>query len=103
MDIIAFVALPFLAFLGAWTSRQFRRAGATSLVFVPPLVSFTVGWGWMAVAKHTKLSLAAAQMAFDTTYVLSYFVSFLILGEVVVAKQAVGAILALVGIVLLVK
>jgi uncharacterized membrane protein len=42
-------------------------------------------------------------MAFDTTYVLSYFVSFLILGEVVVAKQVVGAILALAGIVLLVK
>jgi hypothetical protein len=81
MDIAAFISLPFLAFLGAWTSRKFRRDGVAWLVFVPPFVSFTVGWGWMAVARNTKLSLAAAQMAFDTTYVLSYFISFLILGE----------------------
>jgi len=103
MDIAAFISLPFLAFLGAWTSRKFRRDGVTRLIFVPPLVSFTVGWGWMAVAAYTKLSLAAAQMVFDTTYVLSYFISFLLLGEGVTARQIAGAALAVVGIVLLAK
>ena len=103
MDIAAFLSLPFLAFLGAWTSKKYRRDGVSQLVFVPPVVSFAVGWGWMAVASYTKLSLAAAQMAFDTTYVLSYFVSFLILGEAVTAKQIAGATLALIGILLLVK
>lgn len=103
MDVAAFISLPFLAFLGAWASKKFRRDGVAKLVFVPPLVSFAVGWGWMAVAKYTELSLAAAQMAFDTTYVLSYFVSFLLLGEGVTAKQIAGAAMALTGIVLLVK
>ena len=103
MDIAAFISLPFLAFLGAWTSRKFRRENATRLIFVPPLVSFIVGWGWITVAKYTTMSLAAAQIVFDTTYVLSYFVSFLILGESVTARQLAGAALAVIGIVLLVK
>lgn len=103
MDIAAFILLPFLAFLGAWTSKKFRRDGVAKLVFVPPLVSFAVGWGWITVAKYTSMSLAVAQIVFDTTYVLSYFLSFLLLGETASSRQLMGAALAVFGIILLAK
>jgi uncharacterized membrane protein len=47
------------------------------------------------------LSLAVAQIIFDTTYVLCYFLAFILLGEVVTLTQGVGVVLAVSGIILL--
>lgn len=71
------------------------------MTWVPPVVSFAVGWLWIILAKYTGMSLAVAQVIFDTSYVLSYFFSFLMLGESVTAMQWVGVCLAFSGIVLM--
>ena len=101
LDVLAFLLLPFLALTGAYTTKRFRRDKVSGMVFIPPLVSFAVGWGWILVAKFTSMSLAVAQVVFDTTYVLSYFISFIILGEAVTITQYVGVALAVTGIILL--
>lgn len=98
-DLLAFLALPFLGFSGAYSSQKIKKSN--KLIFIPPLVSFAVGWLWVVVAKHTKMSLATAQIAFDTTYVLYYFLAFLLLGESITFRQGLGAGFAITGIVLL--
>jgi len=99
-DLLAFIALPFLGLLGAYSSRKVKQSH-NKLIFVPPMVSFAVGWFWIVVAKFTKMSLAVAQIAFDTTYVLCYFLAFLLLGEGITLQQGVGVGLAVTGIVML--
>ena len=100
MENLVFLMLPLLAFLGALTSQKVK-GGANYLIWIPPVVSFAVGWGWIILAKYTGMSLAVAQVMFDTTYVLSYFFSFLLLGESVTTVQGVGVGLCITGIVLL--
>jgi uncharacterized membrane protein len=99
MEYLAFLVLPFLAYLGAHTSRKVKVSN--KYIIVPPLVSFAVGWTWILFAKHTEISLAIAQVMFDTTYVLCYFFAFVILGEGVTILQGIGVALAIIGIILL--
>ena len=99
MEYFVFLALPLLAFLGAHTSRKMKVSN--KYMIVPPLVSFAVGWAWILFAKITNMSLAVAQVMFDTTYVLSYFAAFIVLGESVTVLQGIGAGLAVIGIILL--
>lgn len=99
MEYLAFLTLPFLAYIGAKTSQKVKISN--KYLVVPPLVSFAVGWGWIFFAKYTEKSLAVAQVMFDTTYVLSYFFAFMILGEVVTMTQGLGVVLAISGIILL--
>lgn len=99
MEYLVFLSLPLLAYLGAKTSQKVKVSN--KFIVVPPLVSFAVGWAWIFFAKHTKSSLAVAQVMFDTTYVLCYFFAFLWLGESVTTLQYVGVALAITGIVLL--
>lgn len=99
MEYLFFLALPGLAFLGAYTSRKTKVSN--KFIIIPPLVSFAVGWAWILFAKFTTMSLAVAQVIFDTSYVLSYFFAFVLLGESVTWLQGAGVGLAVVGIVLL--
>jgi uncharacterized membrane protein len=99
MEYLFFLALPFLAFLGAHTSRKIKVSNR--YMIVPPLVSFAVGWAWILFAKYTEMSLAVAQVMFDTTYVLCYFFAFLLLGETVTTLQGIGVGMAVTGIILL--
>lgn len=101
MEWLILLILPLLALLGAYTTQRYKRQGPGYLMCVPPVVSFAVGWGWILFAKRTKMSLAVAQVAFDTTYILSYFLAFVLLGETVTIQQYVGVALAICGIILL--
>jgi hypothetical protein len=44
-----FLALPFLAFLGAKTSQKVKTSNR--YIAVPSIVSFAVGWGWIFFCK----------------------------------------------------
>ena len=98
---VTLLVLPLLALLGAYTTQRYKKYGTTYLMCVPPIVSFAVGWGWILFVKYTKMSLAVAQVVFDTTYILSYFLAFVLLGEAVTTQQYIGVALAICGIVLL--
>ena len=99
MENLIFLALPLLAFLGARTSKEIKITN--KFIYIPPLISFAVGWGWIFFAKYTKMSLAIAQILFDTTYILFYFLAFILLGEAITLIQGIGVVLAVSGIILL--
>lgn len=92
--------LPFLALLGAWFSRQLK-AGRNGFFFLLPLNAVFTGTAWATVAKFTKMPLSVATIIFDTTYSLSYFFAFVLMGESITPLQGLGVACAIAGIVLL--
>jgi uncharacterized membrane protein len=100
VDITVLVVLPFLALLGAWFSKQLK-AGRNGFFFLLPLNALLTGTTWAVVTKTTAMSLAVATVIFDTTYSLSYFLAFVLMGEQVTLIQGVGVMFALVALVLL--
>lgn len=101
IDLLMFLFLPILGFIGASLSKQLKTTKNNRYAFILPFVTFSVGVAWTFVTKHTKMSLAVAQILFDTTYVLAYFFSFIILGESITFLQGIGVTLAISGMILL--
>lgn len=94
------VLLPFLALLGAWSSKQLKsgRNGFFALLLLNGMFTVTV---WATVAKFTKMPLSVATIIFDITYSLSYFFAFVAMGESITLLQGFGVAFALVGLILL--
>lgn len=91
------VILSISGFLGAYLSVMTRRAGWSSLwILVCTLVS-TLVWLWMV---KSDLRLTYASVMFDVVYGFSYFIGFVVMGEVSSLKNWIGMLLAIVGLVL---
>jgi len=100
VDILILIILPLLAILGAWFSKQLK-SGRNGFFYLLPLNAALTGTAWAIVAKFTKMPLSVATIIFDTTYSLSYFFAFIVMGESITLTQGAGVALALVGLVLL--
>lgn len=100
LDILMLVALPFLAALGAWFSKQLK-SGRNGFFFLLPLNAVLTGTTWATIAKTTKMSLSVATILFDAVYSLSYFFAFVLMGEPVTITQGIGIACVVIGILLL--
>lgn len=100
IDIAMLALLPFLAFLGAWCSRQLKSGRKWFFVSLP-LNAILTGTVWATVVKFTKMPLSVATVMFDAMFSLSYFLAFVLMGESITPVQGIGVACAITGIVLM--
>lgn len=100
IDILMLALLPFLSALGAWYSKQLK-SGRNGFFFLLPLNAALSGIMWATVAKFTKMPLSVATILFDAIFSLSYFFTFVAMGESITPIQGLGVFCALIGMVLL--
>jgi len=98
---ILYILILCSAIIGAIVSKQ-AKLNNISYAYVV-LASIFPGIIWTLMIKKTNSSLAMIGVLFDVIYALGYFLTFIILGEKINNIQFLGAIFAIIGIILLNK
>lgn len=101
IDIVMLCILPFISVFGALLSKKIKTTQSNKYFFFIPIISMLTGLTWAAISKYTTMSLSVATIIFDTTMSISYFLSFVFLGEAITTTQIIGVILAITSMVLL--
>jgi hypothetical protein len=87
-----------VAFLSAWTSVLVHRGAPAAIYWVVGACSILT---WSAMVKYSPWTLLVSSMAWDIVYNVGFLVTIAVAsGDPVSAKQWVGLLFFLVGIVL---
>ena len=97
-DIIIFLVLPFVAAGGATASQVLKYKKSNKAFIALPILGLISGLLWAIVSRTTPMSLALATIVYDAIFGLSYFITFLYLGESITIIQGVGVALILLGL-----